>query len=105
MVRFDVMEVDFDPSVGVEIQKLRPALIVSPDEMNRSLDTVIVAPMTTHGFAAGTRVPCHFKGQHGFVVLDQMRSISRQRVRRFLGKINPATGESVLAVLREMFAV
>ena len=103
MVRFEVIEVDFDPSIDVEIRKRRPALILSPDEMNRTLETVIVAPMTTHGFAADTRIPCHFRGKSGFIILDQMGSISHRRIRRSLGKIDPATGAAVLSVLREMF--
>jgi mRNA interferase MazF len=92
-----------DPTVGSEIKKSRPALVVSPDEMNSSLRTVIVAPMTGHGFSAPTRIPCRFQGKNGFVVLDQLRAVDRQRIRRVLGKIDSATGHAVLSVLREMF--
>ncbi len=104
MVRLDVVTVDFDPTIGSEIKKIRPALIVSPDEMNSSLRTVLVAPMTRAGFSAPTRVPCHFRGKDGFILLDQLRAVDRSRIRRVLGKINPATGAAVLSVLREMFA-
>ena len=105
MVRFDVVQVDLDPTVGSEVRKSRPALIISPDEMNSSLRTVLVAPMTSQGFSAPTRVPCRFRGKQGFILLDQLRAVDRQRIRRSLGKIDSATGQAVLSVLREMFEV
>ena len=70
--RFDVYLVNFDPTVGREIQKTRPCLVVSPDEMNRYLATVIVAPMTTKRRGYPTRVPCRFRGKEGEIVLDQL---------------------------------
>ncbi len=73
MKRFDVYLVSLDPTVGSEIQKTRPCLIVSPDEMNRHIATVIVAPMTTKGRGYPTRISCRFQGKQGQVVLDQLR--------------------------------
>ena len=102
--RFEVHLVRLDPSVGREIRKTRPCLIISPDEMNRHIDTVIVAPMTTHGRAYPTRVPVRFQRKTGKIVLDQIRTVDRVRLVRRLGKISQETADKVLAVLGEMFA-
>lgn len=102
--RFDVYLVSLDPTVGSEIKKTRPCLVVSPDEMNRHIRTVIVAPMTTKGRQYPTRVPCHFRGKAGQVVLDQIRTVDAARLVRKLGRLDASTGVMVLAVLGEMFA-
>ena len=102
--RFDVFLVNLDPTVGREIKKMRPCLVISPDEMNHHIRTVIVAPMTTKGRAYPTRVPCKFKGKSGQVVLDQLRTVDSVRLTRKLGRISKRTGAEVLAVLQEMFA-
>jgi mRNA interferase MazF len=102
--RFDVYLVSLDPTVGSEIRKTRPCLVVSPDEMNRHIRTSIVAPMTTKGRAYPTRVPCRFRGKAGQVVLDQIRAIDTARLARKLGRLDIDTGTKVLAVLAEMFA-
>ena len=102
--RFDVYLVSLDPTVGGEIKKTRPCLIVSPDEMNRHINTIIVAPMTTKGRVYPTRVPCRFQGKNGQVVLDQLRTIDKARLVKLLGRISPATQKAVLEVLAEMFA-
>jgi len=102
--RFDVFLVNLDPTVGQEIKKMRPCLVISPDEMNHHIRTVIVAPMTTKGRAYPTRVPCKFKGKSGQVVLDQLRTVDSIRLTRKLGRIGERTGSEVLAVLQEMFA-
>ena len=78
--RFDVWLVNLDPTIGSEIRKTRPALVVSPDEMNAHIATVIIAPMTTKGRDYPTRVPCTFQGKSGQVVLDQLRTVDRQRL-------------------------
>jgi mRNA interferase MazF len=104
MNRFDVYLVALDPTLGSEIQKTRPCLIVSPDEANRHLATVIVAPMTTRGQNYPTRVPCTFQGKHGQVVLDQLRTVDKVRFVSRLGRISPAVQNMVLATLAEMFA-
>ena len=78
--RFDVYLVALDPTVGSEIQKMRPCLIVSPDEMNRHIATVIVAPMTTQGRPYPSRVLCQFEGKEGQVVLDQLRTVGQNPI-------------------------
>jgi mRNA interferase MazF len=102
--RFDVHLVNLDPTIGSEIQKTRPCLIISPDEMNRFIRTVIVAPMTTKGTSYPTRVACKFQGKRGQVVLDQIRTVDKARLVRRLGKIDMQTQAEVLSVLGEMFA-
>lgn len=102
--RFQVYLVSFDPTVGSEIQKTRPCLVISPDEMNRHIKTVIVVPMTTKGQAYPTRVACQFEGRQGQVVLDQLRTVDKTRLVKYLGQIDQATQKQVLAVLAEMFA-
>lgn len=102
--RFDVVLVELNPTRGSEIRKTRPCAIVSPDEMNRSLRTLIVAPMTRGGQRYPTRVPCRFDGSDGFVALDQLRTIDRDRVVRRAGGLEPTTQLEVLDVLGRMFA-
>jgi len=102
--RFEVYLVRLDPTVGSEIQKTRPCLVVSPNEINRHSTTVIVAPMTTKGKPYPTRIPCHFRGKHGLVVLDQIRSVDRRRLFKKLGRLDRKTAAIVLEVLQEMFA-
>jgi mRNA interferase MazF len=102
--RFEVYLITLDPTAGGEIRKTRPCLVISPDEMNRFIKTVIVAPMTTKGASYPTRVPCKFQGKQGQVVLDQIRTVDKTRLVRRLGRIDKQTREEVLAVLGEMFA-
>lgn len=102
--RFEVYLVSLDPTVGSEIRKTRPCLVVSPDEMNHHIRTVIVAPMTTKGRPYPTRVRCRFGGKTGQVVLDQMRAVDQARLVRRLGHIDRRAGSTVLAVLQEMFS-
>ena len=105
MVRLTaVYLVVLDPTVGSEIQKTRPCLVVSPDEMNEHIATVIVAPMTTQGRAYPTRVPCQFQGKDGQIVLDQLRTVDKTRLIRRLGRVGAPTQKAVLSVLAEMFA-
>lgn len=102
--RGDVYLVELDPTRGSEIRKTRPCLIVSPDELNHHLRTVIVAPMTTGGQAYPWRVRCRFRGRNGFVAIDQLRTIDGERLVKRLGRLSPGTFASVLALLQEMFA-
>ena len=101
--RFDVYLIDLDPTVGSEIKKTRPCLVISPDEMNRWIRTVIVAPMTTRGQSYPTRVLCEFQGKEGQIILDQIRTVDRSRLVRKLGRINQSTQRAVLEILAEMF--
>lgn len=102
--RFEVYRVSLDPTQGREIKKNRPCLIISPDEINRFIDTVIVAPMTTRGRNYPSRVSCRFQGKDGQIVLDQIRAVDKSRLIEKLGRIDKATQKNVLTVLGEMFA-
>ena len=102
--RFDVYLVNLDPTIGHEIKKSRPCLVISPDEMNRYISTVIVAPMTTKGRNYPTRVPCTFQGKEGQVVIDQLRTVDKIRLAKRLGKIDPETQGHVFSVLSELFS-
>lgn len=102
--RFEVYLVKLDPTVGSEIQKTRPCLVISPDDMNHSLQTVIVAPMTSKGKAYPMRVACRFQGKKGLVVLDQIRTVDHSRLVRRLGRLDSKIAAAVLNVLHEMFA-
>ena len=102
--RFEVHLVNLDPTIGSEIKKTRPCVVVSPDEMNRYISTVIVAPMTTKGKAYPTRVKCKFEGKTGQVVLDQLRTVDKRRLVKQLGRIEKKTQQEILEKLAEMFA-
>jgi mRNA interferase MazF len=102
--RGDVHLVRLDPTLGSEIQKTRPCLVVSPDELNQDRRTVIVAPMTTGGRAYPWRVSCRFQRRSGFVALDQLRTVDAERLVRRLGRVTPDTVTTVLQRLQEMFA-
>lgn len=101
--RGDVYLIELDPTRGSEIRKTRPCLVISPDELNQHLRTVIVAPMTTGGQAYPWRVRCRFRDRAGFVAMDQLRTVDSERLSRRLGRIAPGTLTTVLAVLQEMF--
>ncbi|MGE5191021.1 MAG: type II toxin-antitoxin system PemK/MazF family toxin [Deltaproteobacteria bacterium] len=102
--RGEVFLVALDPTRGSEIRKTRPCLVVSPDELNAHLRTVIVAPLTTRGQSYPFRVPCRFARQNGQVVVDQLRTVDRERLVRHLGRLSPPTFSRVLSTLQEMFA-
>ena len=102
--RHEIYLVSLDPTVGGEIKKSRPCLVVSPDEMNAHISTVIVAPMTTRGRPYPTRIACRFAAKSGFVVLDQLRTVDKTRLIRRLGRIGQGVQSHVIAALAEMFA-
>lgn len=102
--RFDVVLVQLDPTRGSEIQKTRPCVVVSPDELNRALRTRIVAPMTTGGHAYPWRVPVDFDGRDGRIAVDQLRTIDQERIVRRLGALDQPTALRTLRVLAELFA-
>jgi len=101
--RFEVYLVSLDPTMGSEIRKTRPCLVVSPDEMNRHIATVVVAPMTTRGRSYPTRVSCRFDNKDGQIVLDQLRTVDKTRLMR-LGRIDTATQKRVFSALASLFA-
>jgi len=104
ITRFDVYLVNLDPTVGSEIKKTRLCVIISPDEMNRYIATVIIAPMSTKGQPFPTRVACQFQGKEGQVILDQLRTVDKRRLVKRLGSLPKSTQDVVLMVLAEMFA-
>jgi mRNA interferase MazF len=102
--RFDVYLVDLDPTVGSEIRKRRPCLVVSPDEMNHNLRTVIIAPLTTKGRLYPSRILCRFKGKRGKIALDQIRAVDQARLVRKMGQLEGEIPQTVLEVLQAIFA-
>ena len=102
--RFEVRLISLDPAKGSEIRKTRPCLIISPDEMNKHIRTVIIAPMTSTIKNYPTRVTTTFQGKRGQIVLDQIRTVDKGRLIKNLGSISKAAEEKVLRVLQEMFA-
>lgn len=102
--RGDVFLVALNPTRGREIRKTRPGVVVSPDELNAHLHTCIVAPLTSTSKAYPFRVPCRFEGRAGHVVLDQLRTVDRERLVRRLGRISGAIEARVLDTLQELFA-
>jgi mRNA interferase MazF len=102
--RFEVYLINLDPTVGSEIYKTHPCLVISPDEMNAHIATVIIAPMTTKGRPYPSRVTCQFQGKEGQIILDQIRTVDRTRLVKKLGQISSDEQHKVLAVLSEMFA-
>ena len=104
IARRDVHLVRLDPTLGSKIRKTRPCVVISPDELNQHLRTVIVAPMTTGGQAYPWRIACRFQGRSGFVALDQLRTVDSERLVKRLGHLSMATATAVLETLQEMFA-
>lgn len=102
--RFEVYLINLDPTIGGEIQKTRPCLVISPDEMNQNLSTFIVAPMTTKTHLYPTRINCNFKGKTGQIVLDQIRTVDRIRLVKKLGSVDGDTQQQVLDLLSRLFA-
>src|SRR5690242_8823258 len=102
--RFEIYLVNLDPTIGSEISKTRPYVVISPDELNRHIQTLIVAPMTTKSRAYPSRVPVSFQGKRGQIVLDQVRTVDRVRLVKRLGKLTGAQSTAVLGVLGAMFA-
>ena len=102
--RGDVYLVQLNPTRGSEIRKTRPCVVVSPDELNAHLATFIVAPLTTGGHPYPFRVACRFAAKDGSVVLDQVRTVDRERLAKRLGALSEPTLRKVLGVLHQMFA-
>jgi len=102
--RFGVYRVVLEPTLGSELRKTRPCCVISPDEMNAHLATVLIAPMTTSGRAYPTRIPYHFAGQSGHIALDQIRAVDRVRLVADLGDLQQSERQEVLTVLMEMLA-
>jgi len=101
--RFDIWLVDLNPTSGREISKTRPCVVISPDELS-ALSTVLMAPMTTKGFALPCRIACKFQGKKGFILLDQLRAVDKSRLVNKIGVINAKTQIALCACLQELFA-
>jgi mRNA interferase MazF len=102
--RGDVYFVNLNPTRGREIRKVRPCVIVSPDELNTHLRTFIVAPLTSGKHAYPFRVPCRFQGKSGYIILDQIRTVDRERLTRRMGRLSSQAIARSLSALQEMFA-
>jgi mRNA interferase MazF len=102
MKQYDVFLISLDPTIGHEIKKARPCVIISPDEMNKYISTIIIAPMTSMSHAYPTRVPIKFKGKEGWVVLDQVRAVDKRRLIKKLGRIDEETINTIKSIIREM---
>ena len=100
----DIWLVSLDPTVGSEIQKTRPCVVISPPELNHHLKTVIVAPMTTGARAAAFRIPLSFQNKQGLILLDQIRTLDKVRLRKKVGTVHPSTLEKTLRTLQAVFA-
>lgn len=101
--RFDVFLVALDPTLGAEIRKARPCVILSPDEMNDAIQTVIIAPLTSKGRDYPTRIPLVFQRKKGQIVLDQIRTVDKQRLIKRMGRIPDDTAKRTSQLLQEMF--
>ncbi len=104
IVQYQIVLVNLDPTIGSEIKKTRPCVIISPDEMNRYIRTVIVAPMTTAGKDYPTRIRCEFQGKKGQIVLDQIRTTDKSRLLKKIGTVDPQVQSEVISTLQSMFA-
>lgn len=104
MKRGEIWLINLDPTIGSEIRKARPCVIVSPAELNQHLRTVIVAPMTSKGLGAPFRIPVTHAGTKGLILLDQIRTVDKERLAQRLGAVSPKTLSTVLSTLQEVFA-
>jgi len=101
-MQYEVFLINLDPTIGHEIQKTRPCLVVSPDEMNENINTVIIAPMITRSHEYPTRINVKFQGKNGWIVLDQIRTVDKRRLVKRLGKIDKIVIQKVKDVIKEM---
>jgi len=104
ILRFEVYYVNLDPTIGSEIKKTRPCVIISPNEMNRNISTIIIAPLTSKLRNYPTRVPCRVEGKQGQIVLDQIRTLDKSRLIKRIATLNKSTQKKVFNVLAEMFS-
>ncbi|UJS20707.1 MAG: type II toxin-antitoxin system PemK/MazF family toxin [Candidatus Brocadia sp.] len=102
MNQYDIYLVNFDPTIGSEIQKTRPCLVISPDEMNQNIQTIIIAPMTTKSHSYPTRVKINFQKRTGWIVLDQIRTVDRSRLVKRLGRITDDAITKIKSIIKEM---
>jgi len=100
--QYDIYLINLNPSIGHEIRKIRPCIIVSPDEMNNFISTVIIAPLTTKSHSYPTRIPIEVQGKEGWIVLDQIKAIDKQRIIKKIGSLNKSKIQRIKLVIKEM---
>ena len=100
--QYEVYLISLGPTIGHEIKKARPCIIISPDEMNKNISTIIIAPMTTQSHFYPTRIPLKFTGKEAWIVLDQLRTVDRKRLIKKLGKIEQVIINQVKSIIKEM---
>lgn len=101
--QYDVVLVSLDPTVGSEIQKTRPCVVISPNEMNGQVNTAVIAPMTSISKSYPSRTPVQSGGRNGWVILDQIRTVDRQRIRKVLGRLTADEINEIKLVIKELF--
>jgi len=101
--QYEVFLINLDPTIGHEIKKTRPCVVISPNEMNRNIQTIVIAPMTTKSHDYPTRVKVKFQSKNGWIVLDQIRTVDKRRLVKKLGRITRSEIEKVKYVIKEMF--
>jgi mRNA interferase MazF len=102
--RFEVYFINLDPTIGSEIKKTRPCVIISPNEMNHNISTLIIAPITSKLKNYPTRISCKIEGKQGQIVLDQIRTVDKSRIVKKINTLNKTTQIKVLNILKEMFS-
>ena len=100
--QYDIFLISLDPTIGHEIKKSRPYVIISPDEMNKYISTVIIAPMTSKSHSYPTRVPIEFMGKNGWIVLDQLRTVDKKRLIKKFGRLDQKTTDKIKSVIKQM---
>ncbi|NMB65766.1 MAG: type II toxin-antitoxin system PemK/MazF family toxin [Spirochaetes bacterium] len=100
--QYHIYLINLDPTIGHEIKKTRPCIVISPDEMNNNISTIIIAPMTTKSHSYPTRVQLKFQNKTGYIVLDQIRTIDKRRIIRELGTVNKSIIKKIKSILHEM---
>lgn len=105
IAQYEVYLVNLDPTVGHEIKKTRPCVVISPNEMNNNIRTVIIAPMTTKSRSYPTRVPVRFDGKNGWIILDQIRTVDNIRLVKKMGKISPKVVKEIKNIIQEMLVL
>ena len=100
--QYDIFLISLDPTIGHEIKKSRPCVIISPDEMNKYISTVIIAPMTSKSHSYPTRIPIKFMGKNGWIVLDQLRTVDKKRLIKKFGRLSQKTINKIKSVIKEM---
>jgi len=100
--QYDIYLITLDPTIGREIKKARPCIIISPDEMNENISTIIIAPMTTKSPSYPTRIPLRFERKNRWIVLDQIRTVDKKRLIKKLGRVQPRTINKIKSIIKEM---